>query len=346
LQQLKQDHYVRRTEGYLPEADFAFLDEIFKANSAILNALLSILNERVFFNGREKQAVPLLFLIAASNELPEENEQLAALYDRFLFRYEVDYLKTIASYELMFQAPADPLPALLSPEDIRQVRQAAAQVALPESIVYMLFQLKSALEEKEFAVSDRRWKKIGGVWKTSAALNGRSSVSVWDTVFTPHMLWDFPEDLQVLQELFNGIFQEALKKETERELPLRKYDQIARRWLEKEDELHSFQFKKEVGAHLDKEAVERSRALLEECRTELEESARVLRNKLAAWQQREQQLPEWIRSQNFLLLHADAYAVKFSHLRTQGERILQTMQGLYRTLFDREIPGITYDYTL
>jgi MoxR-like ATPase len=78
----------------------------------------------------------------------------------------------------------------------------------------------------------------------------------------------------------------------------------------------------------------------------LEESARVLRNKLAAWQQREQQLPEWIRSQNFLLLHADAYAVKFSHLRTQGERILQTMQGLYRTLFDREIPGITYDYTL
>jgi MoxR-like ATPase len=346
LQQLKQDQYVRRTEGYLPEADFAFLDEIFKANSAILNALLSILNERVFFNGREKQAVPLLFLIAASNELPEENEQLAALYDRFLFRYEVVYLRTIASYELMFQAPADPLPALLSPEDIRQVRQAAAQVALPEPIVYMLFQLKSAMEEKEFVVSDRRWKKIGGVWKTSAALNGRSAVSVWDTVFTPHMLWDFPEDLQVLQELFNGIFQEALKKETERELPLREYDQIARRWLEKEDELHSFQFKKEVGAHMGKEAVERSRALLEECRTELEESARVLRNKLAAWQQREQQLPEWIRSQNFLLLHPDAYAVKFSHLRTQGERILQTMQGLYRTLFDREIPGIAYDYTL
>ncbi|UUZ94846.1 AAA family ATPase [Paenibacillus sp. P25] len=104
LQQLKQDQYVRQTEGYLPSADFAFLDEIFKANSAILNALLSILNERIFFNGQDKRRVPLVFLIAASNELPEENEQLAALYDRFLIRYEVDYLKHMSSYERMFQA--------------------------------------------------------------------------------------------------------------------------------------------------------------------------------------------------------------------------------------------------
>jgi MoxR-like ATPase len=346
LQKLKVDQYVRQTDGYLPSAQFAFLDEIFKANSAILNALLSILNERIFFNGREKQQVPLLFLIAASNELPEDNEQLAALFDRFLFRYEVEYLKQISSFELMFQTPSTSLPALLSTDIVKQVRNAAADVVLSESLVYMLYQLKVALEEKEITLSDRRWNKIGHAWKTSAAIHGRSTVSVWDTVLTPHLLWDFPEDLTVVKEIFSGVFQDTLKKEMEQDLPLLTYQQNIQIWLHKEEELHSFQFKKEVGGALSKEAVERSKAALEQCRQELEETARALRNKLVTWQEREKKLPEWIASQSIFLLYPDQYAVKFSRLRIQGERILQSAQGLYRTLFDREIPGITYDYTL
>jgi MoxR-like ATPase len=345
LQQLKQDQYVRKTEGYLPWADFAFLDEIFKANSAILNALLSILNERIFFNGQEKVKVPLLFLMAASNELPEENDQLSALYDRFLIRYEVGYLKQMSSYELMFQLPSDELPALLTLRDVDAVRKAAADVRIPESLIYMLYQLKTEMDKKEFTLSDRRWRKIGQVWKTSAAMNGRDEVIVWDTVFTPHMLWDLPEDLGTLQELFQQVFQDALKQETERELPLRRYEQIAKQWSGQEDALHAFQFKKEV-TRMSKEEQERMRHDLEECRIELEETARELRGKLVQWVQRERDLPGYIRNRNFLLLHTAQYAVRYTHLRIQGERILQTLQGLYRTLFDREIPGVTYDYTL
>ncbi|WP_218092042.1 AAA family ATPase [Paenibacillus solanacearum] len=346
LQQLKQDRYVRQTDGYLPAADFAFLDEIFKANSAILNSLLSILNERVFFNGREKQQAPLVFLIAASNELPEENEQLAALYDRFLIRYEVGYLKHMSSYERMFQLPDEPLPALLSLKDAETVQAAVRDVTIPETLIYMLYQLKTSMEAKEFALSDRRWRKIGHVWKTSAALNRRSEVNVWDTVYTPHMLWDFPEDATALQEIFQKAFQEALGQETERELPIRKYDRIAKHWAGKEDELHAFQFKKEVGGRMSKEDQEKAKANLEECRLELEETARELRGKLILWLQREKDLPGYIRNRNFLLLQTAQYAVKYTHLRIQGERILQTLQGLYRTLFDREIPGVEYDYTL
>ncbi|OXM87820.1 AAA family ATPase [Paenibacillus rigui] len=346
LQMLKQDQYVRQTEGYLPSSHFAFLDEIFKANSAILNALLSILNERIFFNGREKEASPLVFLMAASNELPEENEQLTALYDRFLIRYEVGFLKQMSSYEQMFQLPSEPLPTLLTLKDVETVRQAAERVTIPEALIYMLYQLKTNMEAKEFTLSDRRWRKIGQVWKTSAALNGRDSVNVWDTVFTPHMLWDLPEDLPTLKELFQQSFQEALKQESERELPLRAYDQTTRQWLDMEDELHSFQFKKEVGARLSKEAQEATREKLDRCKSELEDTARTLRGKLVQWQQREKDLPGYIRNQNFLIQHTDPYAVKYTHLRIQGERILQTLQGLYRTLFDREIPGIHYDYTL
>ena len=118
MQALEDDKYVRQIHGYLPAASVAFIDEIFKANSAILNTLLTILNERLFDNGTERLTVPLICLVGAccivisgfyvkasalsqhtdphlmphhlvtrqvgaSNELPE-SEELDALYDRFL----------------------------------------------------------------------------------------------------------------------------------------------------------------------------------------------------------------------------------------------------------------------
>jgi MoxR-like ATPase len=346
LQQLKQDRYIRKTDGYLPSAQFAFLDEIFKANSAILNALLSILNERVYFNGREKEEVPLLFLIAASNELPDDNEQLAALYDRFLIRYEVRYLQQASSYEKMFHLPTEKLPVVFSIYDVKDIQSAAKQVAVPEAIIYFLYRLKQDMEEKEFFLSDRRWGKVAHVWKTSAALHCREQVSIWDTVYTPHMLWDVPEDLPTLQEMFEQRFTDLMKTEMESELPLRRYRQIAERWLEKESDLHAFQFKKEIGAKLGKDATEQFRHLLEECRQELEETGRDLQSRLLNWQQREKDLHAFIREKNYLLVNVDKYAVKYAHLRIEGERILQMLQGLYRTLFDREIPGVEYDYTL
>jgi MoxR-like ATPase len=85
---LENDEYVRQTEGYLPTAEVAFVDEIFKANSAILNALLTLLNERLFDNGHQRLNAPLMCLVGASNELPE-SEELDALYDRFLLRRSV-----------------------------------------------------------------------------------------------------------------------------------------------------------------------------------------------------------------------------------------------------------------
>ena len=90
---LKQDKFERKTAGYLPDVQVAFLDEIFKASSSILNSLLTILNERKFHNGIESQEIPLQALIAASNELPKGQTELAALYDRFLLRRYVDYLE-------------------------------------------------------------------------------------------------------------------------------------------------------------------------------------------------------------------------------------------------------------
>lgn len=91
LRGLENDHDERVCSGRLPDAHIAVLDEIFEANSTILNALLFLINERVFLNGDEAMEVPLVLLIGASNNLPEEKEP-AALYDRFLLRYIVDYI--------------------------------------------------------------------------------------------------------------------------------------------------------------------------------------------------------------------------------------------------------------
>lgn len=346
LQQLKMDQYVRKTEGYLPAAQFAFLDEIFKANSSILNALLSILNERIYFNGREKEAVPLQFLIAASNELPDDDEQLTALYDRFLFRYEVGYLQNASSYEKMFSLPKSPLPVVFSLYDVTDVQTQAANVTIPEALIYFLYRVKQDMEAKEFRLSDRRWSKIAHVWKASAALHGREEVTIWDTVFTPHMMWDVPEDLTVMRESFENQFTEMLKLELENDLPLRRFQQIAEKWKAKESDLHAFQFKKEVGAKMGKDALERNRQLLEESRTQLEETARDLRNRLLQWQKREQDLTAYVFEKNRLIHNPEKYTVKYAYLRIEGERILQQLQKTYRTVFDQEIAGTAYDYTL
>ncbi len=86
IQELKDDKYIRKTENYLPKAQFAFLDEIWKANPAIQNALLTILNEKIFRNGSQVEKVPLIGFMSASNELPEKGKGLEAIFDRFLVR--------------------------------------------------------------------------------------------------------------------------------------------------------------------------------------------------------------------------------------------------------------------
>src|SRR6478672_8934551 len=103
LKALEQDDYRRVTTRKLPEAHIAFLDEVFKANSSILNAVLTLMNERRFHNGRAVEVVPLITLFAASNELPEDDE-LQALYDRFLLRFVVSYIDEDFRFLKMLQA--------------------------------------------------------------------------------------------------------------------------------------------------------------------------------------------------------------------------------------------------
>ena len=194
---LEEDRYERLTESYLPTASIAFLDEIFKANSAILNALLTLLNEREFDNGTRREGTPLMAVIGASNELPE-GEELDALFDRFLLRLHVGPVSKDGFPDLLKlrgdAAPDVPDALKLTRADLDAVRKTAGDVRVPGDVVALLCDLREWCAAEEIPVSDRRWRKVVKLLQTSALTNGRKTVSIWDCWLLQHCLWSDAED--------------------------------------------------------------------------------------------------------------------------------------------------------
>src|SRR5207247_2952600 len=131
LRALENDDYRRVTTHKLPETHVAFLDEVFKANSSILNSILTVMNERRFHNGREVVEIPLVTLVGASNELPEEDE-LQALYDRFLLRFVVGYIADDFRFLRMLQGKPASTRTVLPLAELRALQDAARRVSIPQ----------------------------------------------------------------------------------------------------------------------------------------------------------------------------------------------------------------------
>src|SRR5262245_59130205 len=147
LPALESGRFERVTAGKLPEAEVAFLDEVFKASSAILNALLTILNERRFYQGSQAASVPLEVLIAASNELPEDDE-LGAHYDRFLLRFTVGYGEHDRRFLDLLRLNTDPPDrmARLSAAELRELQEKTARALVPDPILRDLVELRKKLQ--------------------------------------------------------------------------------------------------------------------------------------------------------------------------------------------------------
>ncbi|HWQ44668.1 MAG TPA: AAA family ATPase, partial [Methanosarcina barkeri] len=203
LKALERDEFSRRVDGYLPTAHIALLDEIFKANSSILNSLLTVLNERKYHNGKELMDVPLFSVFGASNELPEEDESLEALYDRFLFRYRVDYIQHEENLEdLIFKNTEDFVPSTkLNIENIREIQKKARDLPVDPEIRAIIKGLRKELRNSNIFVSDRRWKKIVNVLRVASAVNGHASVNRMTAVLLQHVLWEVPEQKEAIRKL-------------------------------------------------------------------------------------------------------------------------------------------------
>lgn len=198
LRALEEDRYERLTEGYLPAAEVAFLDEVFKANSAILNTLLGLLHERQFDNGHQRLPVPLVTLVGASNEQPQD-DSLLAFYDRFLLRVPVQPVDDAHFAALLTEplpgAQAAPADALIRPERMQHLRTLALQVVLGDEALALLKAAREHAARTDQTVSDRRWRQLVALLKLQAASRAAGTVSAWDLWLLPFALAHAPEQV-------------------------------------------------------------------------------------------------------------------------------------------------------
>ncbi|WP_457613368.1 AAA family ATPase, partial [Methanocaldococcus sp.] len=205
IKELKDnDRFVRKTSGYLPTAEIAFLDEVFKANSSILNALLSIINERLYHNGDRIEKVPLISLFGASNELPEENE-LLAFYDRFLFRKTVKGIKNYENLKKLVKLDENYKPKTkISVKDVLKMQEKAKKVEI-DGIIDYLIDIKKKLSQNHIYISDRRFKKSVKAVKCFAYLNGKKEAEVEDLDILRHIYWEDIEDILIVSKVVFDI---------------------------------------------------------------------------------------------------------------------------------------------
>lgn len=217
IKALKEDRYVRQIQGYLPTADFAFLDEIWKASPAILNNLLTIINEHIFKNGDERIDVPLKTLIAASNEIPPENQGLEALYDRFIIRLLVPPIEQEENFNKLLDSKPSSDKLQISGDlrigysELAKWREQLHEVKLSEDtfliIKYIRQELTYRFDELGVYVSDRRWQRAASLLKASAFCNGRKTTNHSDTILLKYCLWTTPDNRKAVET----VVMEAVK---------------------------------------------------------------------------------------------------------------------------------------
>lgn len=210
IRKLREGELVTNTEGMLPEASLIFLDELLNANSAILNSLLMVLNERVFRRGRETRALPTLMVVGASNRLPDD-DALGALFDRFLLRVPCDNVQPeelpdvlVAGWKLDLERNGRL--ATVTTEDVRRLQDLLRAVDL--SVVRGPYvELVRRLRHAGIPVSDRRAVKLQRLMAASALLCGRLQVNTTD-LWVLRYIWDTEEQ----QDVLKSIVQDAVTK--------------------------------------------------------------------------------------------------------------------------------------
>lgn len=235
------DTYERAMEGYLPTADVVFLDEIWKAGPAIQNTLLTVINEKIFRNGNREMHLPLKLLVAASNELPAKGEGLEALWDRFVIRIESRPIKLEKNFRAMlldshadflgptdftdstdfsgftgglghadFADNADFSDLKITAEEYAEWAERIDKIGVKIEVLDAISAIRKSLravnvdeaaERRNIYVSDRRWKNIVRLLRTSAFMQDREEVDICDLLPIYHCLWQEPEERDAIRNI-------------------------------------------------------------------------------------------------------------------------------------------------
>jgi MoxR-like ATPase len=211
LSMLKQDRAVRDITGKAPSAHIAFLDEVFKANSSILNAQLAMMNERVFFNDGKPNPVPLESMFGASNELPD-SEELAPFYDRFLLRYTARYISDDGNFKKMLEAVPLANTTTLDLNQLKVAQAEAAQVTISSAMMDELVEIRKKALANGIIASDRRYKQSLQVLKAHAYLYGRTAVTEDDLTMLSHILPDNDSQYTAIRKIVIEVANPVMSK--------------------------------------------------------------------------------------------------------------------------------------
>ena len=216
IQKLKSsDTYERAVDGYLPTADVVFLDEIWKAGPAIQNTLLTVINEKLFRNGNREMHLPLKLLVAASNELPAKGEGLEALWDRFVIRIESRPIKKESNFRAMLLEVKSEERRVrnsnaITAEEYAEWSENINKIGVKEEVLDVISVIRKSLravnvdeaaERRNIYVSDRRWKNIARLLRTSAFMQDREKVDCCDLLPIYHCLWQEPEERDAIRTI-------------------------------------------------------------------------------------------------------------------------------------------------
>ncbi|MBL7706524.1 MAG: AAA family ATPase [Taibaiella sp.] len=209
IRKLKEGELLTNTEGMMPEAAMVFLDEIFNANSAILNSLLMALNEKMFKRGKESKRLPALMFVGASNVLPED-EALNALFDRFLIRVMVENVQPDLLHQVLLagrkleQTADTEIPGITS-DEVRQLQDRCRAVDL-NPIYEVYLNTIISLRNTGIAISDRRAVKLQNLIAASALICGRTAATKSDLWILKH-IWDTEEQIEILEGIVNRVIE-------------------------------------------------------------------------------------------------------------------------------------------
>ena len=215
IRKLKEGELITNTDGMMPEASMVFLDEIFNANSAILNSLLMALNEKIFRRGKETKKLPALMFVGASNLMPED-ESLNALLDRFLIRIKCDYVEPDLLHQVLLagwklESSVTEEAPTISADEVRELQKLCRQVDLSATRNEYVDIIHS-LRNTGIKVSDRRAVKLQNLIAASALMCGRKESIVSD-FWVLKYIWDNEEQIEILEGIINKIIEKDTSTE-------------------------------------------------------------------------------------------------------------------------------------
>lgn len=211
LEGLKKDKFIRQTKNKLPESNFAFIDEIFKGNTGILNTLLSIMNERTFFNDGVEEHVPLLTLVGASNEVPDAGDGLDAMYDRFHLKFQVKSLQEKRNRMKMLKSGGIAPNPIFTLDELFKLQAWCKEVVLTDKALEDMLKIHDALAKNKIGVTDRTLKAAVSLVQANALINGKIVADTGDLEILQHAFWKEPENYKkvanIILEIANPLAQ-------------------------------------------------------------------------------------------------------------------------------------------